>query len=240
MANRSRIAFILGLAVFVGGCAAAFLALTRSPARPGADEASAVLYAAKPIPAGTTAATAVGQGLIGSRTVDPRTRPPTALIQISDLAGRMAGVSIGEGALITAESFPKASTRIGTLRIPAGKTALAVQLKSVPGVAGYAGAGDRVNVYAVAKTATAASTPGARLILQGVEVLRVNGTDFAPDPGKPVAQDLLFLIAVTPVEAERLVYLTSFEELYFSLVPLDQPPFPPTPGSGPADSLKVL
>ncbi len=240
MAHRSRIAFILGLAVFVGGCAAAFLALGRDRGVPGEGESSQVLYAAKPIPAGTTGATAVGQGLVGSRTVHAGTRPPTALAQISDLSGRMADVAIGEGALITAESFPKASTRIGTLRIPSGKTALAVQLKSVPGVAGYAGSGDRVNVYAVAKTATANSSPGARLILQSVEVLRVNGGDFAPDPGKPVAQDLLFLLAVTPLEAERLVYLTSFEELYFSLVPLDQPPFPPTPGSGPGDSLKVL
>jgi Flp pilus assembly protein CpaB len=129
-------------------------------------------------------------------------------------------------------------TRIGTVAIPPGKTAVAVQLANVPGVAGFAGAGDRIDVYAVVKT-SATGGPLSKLLLQSVEVLKVNGTTLAPTQGQPGGSGLVFLLAVTPTEAEQLSYLSTFEQLYFSLVPKDQATVPPTPGFGPADITKA-
>jgi hypothetical protein len=43
---------------------------------------------------------------------------------------------------------------------------------------------------------------------------------------------------VSPTEAEHLIYLTTFESLYFSLVSKDAAPAAATPGSSIADALK--
>ena len=76
--------------------------------------------------------------------------------------------------------------------------------------------------------------------MQNTEVLNVNGTTLAATPGQPGGTGLVYLLAVSPVEAERLVFLTSFESLYFSLVSKDAPAVGETPGSSVADALKVL
>ena len=44
--------------------------------------------------------------------------------------------------------------------------------------------------------------------------------------------------SVTPVDAERLIYLTEFEKLYFDLVPNGEAPVK-TPGEGPSGVLAV-
>jgi len=49
-----------------------------------------------------------------------------------------------------------------------------------------------------------------------------------------------YLLAVKTVEAERLVYLTTFQKLYFSLVPKNSAASGPTPGTDAADALKQL
>jgi hypothetical protein len=69
-------------------------------------------------------------------------------------------------------------------------------------------------------------------------VLSVNGATLAPAPGKPAAERLVFLLVVSPAEAERLIYLSKFEQLYFSLVPRDQAGPVPTPGVGPDTALR--
>jgi Flp pilus assembly protein CpaB len=235
MSKRSKLTFAVGLAVLLAGGAAVFSSMRGGSQPSGGTER--VLYAAKPIPAGTTGANAVGQGLVQGRAVQPGGKPANALADVSQLAGRSAAAPIEAGEILTADRFPPAQTRIGTVRIPPGKTALALQMANVPGVAGFAGAGDRIDVFGMSKET--AKGPSARLILQGVEVLNVNGAALAPAQGQPSAPGLVFLLAVTPQEAERLVYLTTFEQLYFSLVPKDQPPVTPTAGAGPDDALKL-
>jgi hypothetical protein len=73
--------------------------------------------------------------------------------------------------------------------------------------------------------------------MQGIQVLSVNGTTLAAAPGQPGGEGLVFLLAVAPEQAERLVYLTNFESLYFSLLPKNQAPVPGTPGSGAGTAL---
>jgi Flp pilus assembly protein CpaB len=116
-----------------------------------------------------------------------------------------------------------------------------VELSNVPGVAGFAGAGDRINVDGGIKPGSDAKNPAgaAHLIMQNTEVLNVNGTTLAATQGQPGGTTgLLYLLAVSPAEAERLIYLSTFESLYFSLVAKDAPPVAPTPGSSIADALR--
>lgn len=235
MAKRSKMVFSLGLAIVVAG---AFLGYRTVKARTSPKgERVTVLSAASPIPAGTTGANAAGQGLVAVRAVSPSDKPANALTDVAQLAGKTAIEAIPAGTVLTLDRFPQAQTRIGTVLIPPEKIALALQMANVAGVAGFAGAGDKIDIFGVAKEGPEA--PGVRLVMQNIEVLNVNGTVLAPSPGQPEGKGLVFLLAVSPAEAERLVYLTTFEQLYFSLVPRNQSPVRPTPGIAAESVLKA-
>src|ERR671933_447811 len=88
------------------------------------------------------------------------------------IVGAAATYLVAGGQILTTEQFQQAQTRIGTLKIPEGKTALALQLANVPGVAGFAGAGDHINVYGLLKDGP--QGPTAKLVMQNIEVLNVN------------------------------------------------------------------
>jgi pilus assembly protein CpaB len=232
----------LGLAVFIVGAAATYLVVRNSDGgsvTPGSGKVS-VLVADKPIPAGTTGAAAVSQGLVKSKAIDGSAKPTTALTDSSQLAGKTVTLGVSEGEILTTDQFQAAQTRIGTLKIPDGKTALAVQLANVPGVAGFAGAGDHINVYGLIKPGDDPKLPqgASHLILSNTEVLNVNGTTLAAAQGQPGGTGLVYLLAVSSPEAERIAYMTTFEQLYFSLVSKDAAPVVGTPGSSIADALK--
>ena len=238
MAKRSNVIVSIGVALFVVGAAATYLiARDRGTSASAAGGQVSVLYADKDIVAGTTGENAVNGGMVKSKSVAADSKPATALTDNSQLVGKTAQVNVPEGSVITADQFQQAQTRIGTVKIPPGHTALAIQLANTAGVAGFAGAGDKVDIYGVVK---ANSPPAAHLIMQDIDVLNVNGTTLAANPGQPGGTGPVFLLSVTPAQAERLVYLTSFEQLYFSLVAKDQPTVPPTPGSGVPDALKPI
>lgn len=223
MGQRSKLTAAVGTVLLALGGVAAVRTLGDDSGA-GASGGTPVLYADKPIAAGTTGAAAIQQGLVKSRRASPDRAHPDVIVDVSQLAGTTSPVDIPAGRILTKAEFPPSQTRIGTLRIPEGKTALAVQMQNVPGVAGFAGAGDRINVYGATANAGVGGAARVQLVMQGVEVLKVNGTTLAPTQGQPDAPSLVFLLAVSPAEAERLVYLVTFEKLYFSLVPEDQPP----------------
>jgi len=241
MGKRSNLIVTLGLAVFIVGAAATYLVVRNSDdgAVAGAGKVT-VLVADKPIPAGTTGASAVNGGLVKTKAISDAAKPATAITDVSQLAGKTVTLGVSEGEILTTDQFQQAQTRIGTLKIPDGKTALAIQLANVPGVAGFAGAGDHINVYGVVKAGSDPKFPNGQvhLIMQNTEVLNVNGATLAAAQGQPGGTGLLYLLAVSPNEAERLIYLSTFESLYFSLVSKDAAPIGTTPGSSIADALK--
>lgn len=240
MAKRSNLIVMIGLAVFVAGAAATFLIVRNDDGSGGSENGAAVLYADQAIPSGTAGGDAVDQGLVKSRSIDLDSRPATALSDPAQLVGKTAVASVPEGAILTDDQFTVPQTRQGTLRIPNGKTALALQLGWVQGVGGFVASGDRIDIFGVVKDGP--GSPSAKLIMQNTEVLNVNVSGQTAAAGQPVSGDTrpIFLLAVTPQEAERLVYLTSFQQLYFSLVSKDAPAVGSTPGSSAADALKQL
>lgn len=237
LTKRTMSALLAGVALTVGGGGgAAYLATRPSTADP-AQGLVPVLYAEAPIPAGTQASVALSKGAVRRQQVKPAELPPSAVVDTAQLAGRVSARAIPAGTVITTDMFPDPQTRIGTLVIPPGRRALALELRPVAGVAGFAGAGDRIDVYGVVAAADS-SPPAVRLVLQGIEVLSVNGSGLAPAQGQPGSPNLIFLLAVTPAEAERLVYLNEFAKLYFDLVPDNEGPVR-TPGAGPTGVLAV-
>jgi Flp pilus assembly protein CpaB len=235
MTSRTKTALVAGVALLVaGGGGAAYLG-TREPAGDPSAGKVAMYYAAAPVATGTAASVALADGSIRSKAVLPEERPADAVTDPTQLSGRVAG-STAAGTTITTSMFPAPQTRIGTVVIPPGKRALALEIAPLAGVAGFVGAGDHIDVYGIVK---GAATPASvRLVLQSVEVLNVNGAGLPTVQGQPGSPNLIYLLAVTPVDAERLIYLNEFEKLYFDLVPSGEAPVK-TPGAGPAGALAV-
>jgi pilus assembly protein CpaB len=236
MTNRTKAALLAGLILVLAGGGGAAYTATRKPAVDHSVGKVAAFYATAAVPVGTAAATALADGSIRAKAVLPAERPADAVSDVSQLTGRVAGAAIPAGTFVTKGMFPDPQTRIGTVVIPPGKRALALELAPVAGVAGFVGAGDRIDVYGVAKGE--GTTASVRLVLQGIDVLNVNGAGLPSAQGQPGSPNLIYLLAVTPVEAERLIYLNEFEKLYFDLVPKGEGPVK-TPGAGPAGALAV-
>lgn len=241
MARRSNLIVILGVAVFAVGALATYLIARNGDSTPEAKGPKVVvLVADQPIPAGTTGANAVNNGLVKPKEIAESAKPATALTDSSQLAGRTAILGVAQGQVLTQEQFQESQTRIGTLQIPEGKTALAVQLAHVPGVAGFAGAGDNINIYGLVRGEGQAANGQAKLIMQNVPVLNVNGATLVTTQGQPGGTGLVYLLAVDPVAAEQLVFLTSYQQLYFALAAKDQRPVDGTPGVTQQQALKTL
>jgi Flp pilus assembly protein CpaB len=118
-------------------------------------------------------------------------------------------------------SAPTAPT---SFTIPEGKQAVAVQLPYISGLAGYAKAGDRVNVYGNLDEKAIGSDPAGpatRLVLSGVDVLAVTGPGPAAETGNAT-----YLLALDTAQAEQVIFLAKFQSLWLTLVPKDQLPQP--------------
>jgi len=236
MTKRTRTALLAGVTLLVaGGGGAAYLGTRKAAVDTDAGKVTAY-YANVPVQVGTAASTALAEGSIRSKALLAAELPADGIRDPSQLSGRVAGVVIPAGSLVTTSMFPDPQTRIGTVVIPAGKRALALEIQPLAGVAGFVGAGDRVDVYGVVKGGP--GPPSVRLVLQGVDVLNVNGAGLPAAQGQPGSPNLIYLLAVTPVDAERLIYLNEFEKLYFDLVPKGEGPVK-TPGTGAAGALAV-
>ncbi|MFP5317129.1 MAG: Flp pilus assembly protein CpaB [Acidimicrobiia bacterium] len=235
MQKKSKVVLLVGFLIFAGGTASAAFLGSRSGGEGSASKVE-VLYAEGPVSSGTAGSSAMAEGLLRTRKVDVATRPEGALTDPTQLSGKVAARAIPAGTVVTADMFAAPQTRIGTVQIPAGKRALALELAAVPGVAGFVGAGDLVDIYSV--SGGEGGSPGVKLVLQGAEVLNVNGTGLPSNQGQP-GGSFVYLLAVTPQEAERLIYLTEFEKLYFDLIPKGEGTVS-TPGAGPSQVLQAL
>jgi Flp pilus assembly protein CpaB len=113
-----------------------------------------------------------------------------------------------------------AGAAVPSFEIPKGKQAVAISMAYVPGVAGFVKAHDKVNVFGTIKPGSPvpkgalAPTPLVKMILSDVEVLYVS----APAAAAPTT----FILALTPTDAEQVVYFQTFEGLYLSLARTDQ------------------
>ena len=118
---------------------------------------------------------------------------------------------------------------------------MAVTVGFTEGGAGYAAAGDRVNIYATIPPGTvdAPKAPYTKLLLTDVEVLdvsnelspqrgsqaatAVDGTTATTAPtGRASVSQLTLLIAVDAQQAEQAVFASEVNLLWFTVLPQDQ------------------
>lgn len=241
MVKRSNVLVILGIAFFALGAAIVFLLVrddTSSVSAGAAGAPTQVLVATGDIPAGTTGDQVVAEGLVQAKEFAPGQVAPGAITSTALLAGQTVASDIGKGAQLTSSSLRASQVRGASVAIPEGKQGVALQLDFVPGVGGYVGAGDRVNVYSVVRNGVpdpqnpdeAPCNPRVRLFLSNVEVLDVS-SEVAPrravadqEQVRVTGEPITYLMALDPMEAERVIFMTSNESLYLALAGKDAPP----------------
>lgn len=133
--------------------------------------------------------------------------------------------TVQAGTVLVNAAAPSAPT---SFTIPEGKQAVAVQVPYVAGLAGYAKAGDIVNVYGNMDEKGAGATPAppaTKLILANVQVLAVTG----PGPGADTG-NATYLLALDAGQAEQAIFFAKNQSLWMTLVPKGQPATAPTAG----------
>lgn len=235
--KRSNLLVTVGVAVFLLGGAIVLLVLrdtgnnTSSVSSTGGVSQTA-LVATRDIEAGTS-----GKDVLSSGAVRPGSIATTdavdAVTSSSSLTGQVLAIPVKKGDVIRAGDL-----RPETIKIPDGMQAIAVQVDFVPAVAGQVGAGDLVSVYAngTRSAGAAGSATFSRLLLSNLLVLKVSqlatpaATAATAAPGQPAATTApaagpptVFILAVNAEQAEKLIYATTNQRLYATLVPKGQP-----------------
>ena len=111
-------------------------------------------------------------------------------------------------------------TTVIQFKIPDGLNAVDIPMDYFAGGGGYVRAGDQINVFAILnKDCTNDKFPAVvKLILSNVKVLEVLGT-----PPAPSGASASFLLALSPQNAERLIYNAKFGGLYMTLTTNNEP-----------------
>jgi pilus assembly protein CpaB len=156
-------------------------------------------------------------------------RPADALTSLSQIANLQTLRNISAGEVVAVSQFgppgaPAATTTATTngLAIPAGKNAITVTAPVPQAVAGYVAAGDLVNIYMTTK-----GDPSARLLLSHITVLAIVPANTPKIAAAPTTTDVNFTLALSPQDAEKVIFAQTYEALWYGLV---------HPGDGPATS----
>ncbi len=254
MRQRSNLIILFGIAFFIVGGAIAYLVLndddggSTSNRQAGVADVS-VLVATDDIPAGTLGSDVIDQGLLETDTVAAGSQPVGALTSAAGLDNQIFAVGVSKGDVITSAQI--ATRSLSNITIPEGFDGVAVTIDYTNGGAGYVAPGDTVNVYGVygggstgdaGLVADGAPVPRTELALTNVLVLDVSAqqgtsvqTTDAADPNATVARQALstpltYLLALRTTDAERIVQLSTFADLYLSLTADDAPNAGDTPG----------
>jgi pilus assembly protein CpaB len=230
MKSRSTTIIGAGVAVAILGAALVFLYAHGLQGSAGAATGAKVgaYVATTTIPSGTKAESLAS--FVKGTTVPASARPADALTSMAQIANLEALRNISAGEVVAASQFGTPGTP-GTsnaptngLAIPAGKNAITVTAPVPQAVAGYVTAGDLVNIYMTTK----AGDQAARLLLSHVTVLAVvpaNTPKVAV--AAPPTVDIFFTLALSPQDAEKVIFAQTYETLWYGLV---------HPGDGPASS----
>jgi len=173
-------------------------------------------------------------GALERKSVPSEVRPVTAVTGENQLNGRSTIQSITKGQIITSSQFNVSST--GGLDIPAGQNGVTINLGTPQGVARYIQPGADVNVYVTYKQLPGVTNPAdavvTKLVLSNIKVL-ANQIKLPTEEEAAEAQaagqasptaEILLTVAVTPDQAEKLIFAKENGSVWLGLVnPGDAP-----------------
>ncbi len=248
--TRRLLTIVLAIVLAVIGTGAVLLYVRQADQRAlNGIRAVPVLVATQQIPAGTTAQTALTDGLLSRQQLPVRSVPSDAVSSLSGIGGLVLSATLPPGQLLLRPMLVTALATGTSLPVPKGKVALSISLCVQKAVAGYIQPGSLIAVFntfftggpvqasCAAENWANAHNIHTRLVLTKVPVLAVGqaspanlgqatSTAFG-QPGSSSSSSangtILITVAVTQADAERLIELAEAHIPYLALV---------TPASG--------
>ncbi len=231
--SRRTIALVISVALAAVATIAIFSYVQSLEDRALEDAEPVEVFVAKDvIPVGTSADSAITQGLFEQTTVPQRVRPLDAIASLEEIRGRVAGVTIQQGEQILASRFVAPGQQGGGLTIPSNRVAMSIEVDIPPGVANFVRVGDRISAIAHLSVprgagADAEEESRSQFVVQNMEVLAVGRrvittTEEGQEESTQQTQNrILMTIAVTPAQAERMAFSINEGGLYLTLLPED-------------------
>ncbi len=187
-------------------------------------DAVQVLKVVKPISAGETVEAAQAAGKIESGAVSKSDLLPNALSGTESVAGQIAISNIYPGEQLVSSKFGAAGSSSTGLTIPKGKIAISINLSDPSRVAGFVNPGSKVAIFMTGSNK--AGDEFTRLLLPSVQVIGagtstiVSTTTTNPNGAQSTEQlpKALLTLAVSQVDAEKVLYAASKGELAFGLL----------------------
>jgi pilus assembly protein CpaB len=202
-----------------------------------------VYVATKDIPAGTSAKSAVDRGWLRKESFAQKGVPTGALTEVAGPVTQMvATTDIAAGEIVLSKRFGDQQLGKAAVTVPEGSVAVTVQLTDPARIGPFLRPGSKIAIYETFNAkdgkATGARPDGAKLstdkddlhvtrvLLPSVEVLGVgddtlSGSASPQDEQKSGGQGVasaLVTVAVSPVDAQRLVHATQTGTLYAVLL----------------------
>jgi pilus assembly protein CpaB len=234
--SRRTIALVLAVALAALATIALISYINGVEDRALAGQVSTNVFVAKQdIAAGVTGDTAAQQGLIERTIVPAKVAPEGAITSLEQISGHIAAVQIYKDEIIVQQRFVAPGQGVkNVLPIPAGKQAVSVAISGAPSVGGFVQPGDQVSLIVQTVNRRAGGLPVvgggagniARYLMQNLDVIAVGSriVSSAVAPGTAEQPAGIFTFAVTPDQAEQLVFATLNTTLYFTLLPADSKP----------------
>jgi pilus assembly protein CpaB len=140
-----------------------------------------------------------------------------SVIKMDEIAGRIVLFPVAKDEPILTSYLAPPGVGAGlTAKIPSGMRAISVRSDEVVGVAGFLLPGTHVDVL-LTYHSEKSPDPHTATVLQDVVVVAA-GQQIRPDPeGKPMSENNVVTLLLTPADSEKLVLATSLGAIHFVL-----------------------
>jgi pilus assembly protein CpaB len=188
-----------------------------------------VFVAQKDISAGTPVADMVSSGLVKKVEIPQRYAVEGAIGDLESYNGRLLATPLTDGEQLTAAKFRSAKQSELAHALPSGKIALAVPVNEVVGVGGNIQAGDNIVILATFEPGPGGSDI-SRVLLKDIKVVSVAGDEKSGGMTSGATTKKTITVAVTPTEAEKLVFAEEKGKVWIGLSAAGETGLPETGG----------
>ena len=219
------------IAVVFGLLATAGVALYINTLRSEIVESGAkvpVFVALTEVAAGTPAADLVAKGLVDTVEIPKQYAATQAIGELKGHEGQVLAVALSAGEQVTGGKLRSAAKSELSHKLKPGRIALAIPFDSVTGVGGRIEAGDNIVILATFEPGPGGSDI-SRVVLKKIEVLAADGGGTEAGGASQNTKKTI-TVAVTPTEAEKLVFAQEKGKVWVGLVGAAEPGLPQTDG----------
>lgn len=228
------VALVLGLAAAYFGMQ--YLSGARAQIAEGAEPVK-VLVATREIPQGTQVSELISGGFAEEQEIPRQYVTDSAISSLDSISGKVVGTTIARGEQLTTARFVLAAELGLSFALPEGYVAISVPDNPTRAVSGFVTPGDYIMVLSTFEdggldgSVTKTLIKKARVLATGTE------TTQTPVPAEGIADPTAnadpvptLTLALTPVDAERIVYAQELGSVWFALVSSEQTIIPETTG----------